>query len=283
MVAARLRRGARRVRLAGNQGAEEQPVLPRSGAVPRPLLGLPHAVGGRRAGLGHEHRQPRRTNGPNFNYPQGERPNRCSTRSATAASPARSCPRTSSSATTRRTSRTSSPRTPGTQAKTVPDHEHHAVDEIGRLRGGGGRARPQTHPGGPRRGARGARAPRRARRAGARRCDRARRSAGVRCCPSSRACAPSRTRRTRASAPRRTPPSGARDRGDARGRRARAKELERELAAVDEAARSRRSRRSPTCPTRPPRPDPRTSSCARWAPSDSSTSSPATTSSSPAR
>ena len=61
-----------------------------------------------------------KTNGPNFNIRKETDEPRCSTRSATAASPARSCPRTSSSANRRRRSRSSSPQYSGLQAQKVP-------------------------------------------------------------------------------------------------------------------------------------------------------------------
>ena len=64
--------------------------------------------------------------------------NRCSTRSATAASPARSCPRTSSSATTRRRSRSSSRSTPGCKAPKRCPSSTIALRQVGRPGGGRG-------------------------------------------------------------------------------------------------------------------------------------------------
>src|SRR5437660_247759 len=51
--------GEQWVRVAGHPDLELEPLPPRRGAVPRPLLRLPRAVGGRRSGIGDQHQEPR--------------------------------------------------------------------------------------------------------------------------------------------------------------------------------------------------------------------------------
>ena len=169
------------------------------------------------------------------------RPTTSSTRSATAASRARSCPRTSWSG---RTPTTSRPSSPSTRAGERPV-----------ARGaGGGRARPQAHPPRPRRGPRRAGAPRRP--TLAERVDelpRARRSAGARRRRRPSACAPSRRPRRRGS-PRPSRPARTRA---TRSRACRTSPAQVKALSETRAPRptselqARRSSRCPTCPTRP--------------------------------
>ena len=268
---ARLRRDPRRVRLAGRRRRQDQPLLPRRGAVPRPLLGLPHAVA-------WSARRARRrasttactTNGPNFNI-RKENAEQVLFAIRNGGFSGAIMPENIVVGNEAQEVAQFLAAYSGKQRQNVPVGEHHAartqIRRLGGTRPAPRRARPQADPRGPRAAcARRSAAPRRATSAAAaRRGARARPRAGASCCPSSRACAPSRTRPTSASAP---PPT--RTRASARSRRcgpsaARVKELERASSPRSKRSCRRRSRRCPTCPTRPPRPGPRTSSSRRSA------------------
>ena len=228
--------------------SQVEPLLSRGGAVPRPLLGLPHA----RASSAPRARRPAsrtvcRPTGPTSTCAR-RTSNRCCTRSATAASPGAIMPENI---------------VLGDDAKEVAEFlakysgpageegalgGNPAVHQV--ASGSNGRrehARPQADPRGSRGGARRAcaRGPSRGRGTWTR--DRAGCRRRASCSRSSSSCAPSRTKPTRASRRRPTPTPRAQEIEAMRAVAARAKESEAELGVVEEELQAR-SRRCPTCP-----------------------------------
>ena len=200
-----------------------------------------------------EGRRPRERRRAELQRPQGDRRATSSTRSATAASPARSCPRTSSTGEEARAGRRVPRRsTPGNGQADA------ASPALQRCRAGS-----QADPSRARRGARSAGPPRGRRRAAPGPASSRSTRAGARPRRRPRRCAPSRRRR-----PRRSPRASARARDVAADARAAEVAVGRGQGARRAGAHGARPScrsscaRSPTCPTRRP-PSPRTRCCGR--------------------
>ena len=278
-----LARGRRdqRLQLAGHQAREEQPLPPRRGAVPDALLGLPHAVAGRRRGLGDLGPGPPAHAGAELRLPPGVRGDRALRDPQRRLLRPDHARRTSSSAATRWRSReflAPLRRLRGAEDADARPERHLLQSSL--TRAGGCAARPPADQGPARAGARGARAARPGARRRARRGDRARRPpprdpAGARVAAGGAAHAPP-MRSPRPAAPART--RARRSRACAR-RGERERELERELGDV-EAELQRALLALPNLPA-PDAADERHGRCGRSA--SRAGARPPTTSSSPGR